>query len=56
MENSHGKMVEYTVANGRTESKKEGVSSSVKTESKKQAYGVTAKKLDGFNEYFIYFI
>jgi hypothetical protein len=25
-------------------------------ESKEQEYGVTAKKLDGFNEYFIYFI
>jgi hypothetical protein len=56
MENLHGKMVEYTAANGRMESKKEEVSSSVKTESKEQEYGVTAKKLDGFNEYFIYFI
>ena len=55
MDSSHGKMVEYTVANGRTESRKEEVSSSVKMESKKQEYGVMAKKLDGFNEYFIYF-
>lgn len=55
MGNSPGRMVEYTVASGRTESKREEVSSSARMESREQGYGVTARKLDGFNEYFIYF-
>lgn len=55
MDNSHGRMGEYTVVNGRMESRREEESSSAKMGNKEQEYGVMARKLDGFNEYFIYF-
>lgn len=55
-ENSHGKTDEYIEVSGRMGSKKEEVYLLVKMENKEQEYGAMGRRLDGFNECFIYFI
>jgi hypothetical protein len=55
MGNLCGKMEEYIEVNGKMENKKVGVYLLVKMENKGQEYGVMERRLDGFNECFIYF-
>jgi hypothetical protein len=56
MDSLLGKTEEYTEVSGRMGSKKVEVYLLVKMESKEREYGAMGRRLDGFNECFIYFI